>query len=468
MKDMAPPSVPRNIGAEQALLGAILINNEVMERIAGIVAPEHFFDPLHARIFDVIRARVQNGDLAAPRVLAPIFADDASMKEVGGAAYLVRLAGAAVTITDAADYARDIREKAGRRALANLAEGAAEAARDMAGEPTDHICASLEAGLLVMQEQSLSGPKDKTIVRAVHDAMTPVWEARERKTPMLGVSSGIPSLDRITGGWKAQRLYIIGGRPSMGKSGLAISFAHSAAQSGHGVLIVSREMSEDEISYRMISAEASSMGVATPYQEIEQAQMDDDQAATVARAAREVAGLPIRIAGPECEGVGDIAQAMRRAARSMKGATLDLVVIDYLGLIKPPRDLRNKVNEIGEITQALKGLSRRMNVPIILLSQLSREVEKREDKRPNLSDLRDSGSIEQDADAVMFVFREEYYLDRQRPENDKDMDAMALWEERMSKARNVCEVHVAKNRGGRIGMVKLFTDIGNNVFKGLA
>jgi replicative DNA helicase len=457
-----------NVDAEQALLGALLINNGVLDVVSGIVRAEHFADPLHARVWQCAAERIRSGAQASVSLLAPYFRDDEGMAALGGVGYLARLAGAAISVVHCKDYAAAIADASLRRELQDMTARAAERVTDFA-TPCADIMASLEGELLALGEAPGAGA-DQWLAGAVKAAMDDVWEAYQSECPLMGVSSGLPSLDKLTGGWKPGRLIILAGRPGMGKSAVALFFAWAAASAGHGVQFSSLEMSEAEVSARLVSLQTWRRGLPVQYETIMRAEMSEREAECVAKSAVDVSDLPIRITGPKVRDLGAIAAAARRSQSLMaaKQCTLDMVIVDYLGLVKPPRERNSKVNEIGDITGGFKMMARTLNVPVMVLSQLSRGVESRDDKRPMMSDLRDSGDIEQDADQILFPYRHEYYEARTKPQDHQDQAAVSEWMQRMDECRNLLEIDVAKNRQGRSDRLRFFCAMNVNAVSELA
>jgi replicative DNA helicase len=454
------------VEAEQALIGAALVNGDVIERVARHVTADDFHDPVHARIWALCCARQQSGDLVAPSLLAPFLRDDEGLAKLGGPAYLARLAGAAVSIFSAPDYARAIAQAAARRRLIGIAERGIERAKDPA-TPPETAAAAMEGEMLAFEPPS-GAPRDAWIAASVAASMEAVWAAYHGEGT-AGVGTGLPSLDDMTGGWRGGRLIVLAGRPGMGKSAVALFFAWAAASRGRGVQFSSLEMSEAEVSARLVSLQTWRLGQPVEYERIMRGTFGEHEGEVVARAAADVAELPIRISGPLIRDLGGIAAAAKRSRNLMaaRGLTLDLIVLDYLGLIRPPRERQSKVHEVGDVTAGLKLMARTLDTPVIVLAQLNRGVEQREDKRPNISDLRDSGDIEQDADQILFPYRHEYYLAREKPQNGSPAD-MADWEAEMAKHRDLMEIDVAKNRHGRTGRVRCVCMIRANAIAEIA
>ncbi|MDA7428801.1 replicative DNA helicase [Primorskyibacter aestuariivivens] len=466
-------TMPHSTEAEQQLLGAILTNNDVYDRVASIIGPQHFYDPVHARIFEIAAARIAKNNLASPVTLKAFMEDDEGLKELGGAAYLARLAGAAISAFAVRDYAQMIYDLAVRRDLIRLGHDiSAKASRmDVASEPREQIVEA-EQQLYKLAEQGQSEGGFTSFLKAVTDAVNVANAAYQREGGLAGVSTGLIDMDTKLGGLHPSDLLILAGRPSMGKTSLATNIAFNVAKAykrgkkpdgsegavdGGVVGFFSLEMSAEQLAGRIL-AEASEVSS----HKIRQGDMDEVEFRRFVEAAKALEACPLFI---DDTAAIPIAQLAARARRLKRTHGLDLLIVDYLQLVRGTSD--NRVQEIGEISMGLKAIAKELNIPVIALSQLSRQVESREDKRPQLSDLRESGTIEQDADVVMFVFREEYYKEREKP-GDHELDKMAEWQEAMSRLHGKAEVIIGKQRHGPIGTVELsfesqFTRFGNLV-----
>ncbi|MBO6866909.1 MAG: replicative DNA helicase [Thalassococcus sp.] len=467
----SPDTMPHSIEAEQQLLGAILTNNDVYDRVASIISEKHFYDPVHARIFEIAAARIAKNNLASPVTLKAFMEDDEGLKELGGAAYLARLAGAAVSSFAVRDYAQMIYDLAIRRELIALGrEIADKAARvEVASEPKDQIVQA-EQSLYKLAEQGKSDSGFVSFLKAVTGAVNVANAAYQREGKLSGISTGLVDLDAKLGGLNPSDLLILAGRPSMGKTSLATNIAYNIAKAykkgirpdgtegaiqGGVVGFYSLEMSSEQLAARILS-EASEISS----HKIRQGDMEEDEFRRFVEAAKKLESCPLYIDDTPAL---PIAQLAARARRLKRTHGLDVLIVDYLQLVRGMSD--NRVQEIGEISMGLKAIAKELNIPVVALSQLSRTVESRDDKRPQLSDLRESGSIEQDADAVMFVFREEYYVEREKPSDD-NLEAMAVWQDKMSRLHGKAEVIIGKQRHGPIGTVELsfesqFTRFGN-------
>jgi replicative DNA helicase len=456
-------TLPHNIEAEQALLGAILVNNDVYDRVAGIVNETHFFDPLHGRIFAVAADRIRKNALASPITLRGYFEEDEAMRAVGGPAYLVRLAGGAISIFAARDYARLVYDLAIRRELITIGQGIAEkAARvETASEPKDQIVEA-EQLLYRLGEQGRVDKGFQSFLHAVTEAVHVANAAYQREGKLAGISTGLADLDKKLGGLHPSDLLILAGRPSMGKTALATNIAFNIAKAyrkgvkpdgsegaveGGVVGFFSLEMSSEQLATRILSEAAR-----IPSERIRRGEFEEDEMRRFILAAKALESCPLYIDDTPALPISTLAARARRLKRTHG---LDVLFVDYLQLVRPAvARSEGRVQEISEITQGLKAIAKELNIPVVALSQLSRQVESREDKRPQLSDLRESGSIEQDADVVMFVFREEYYKEREKPSDDRTEEILK-WQEAMSRLHGRAEVIIGKQRHGPIGTVEL-------------
>ncbi len=471
----APEVQPHNIEAEQQLLGAILTNNDIYDRIAAILHAEHFFEPVHQRIFEVAVARIQKNALASPVTLKAYLEDDEGLKELGGPAYLARLAGAAISAYAARDYAQMIYDLAIRRELIRLGQDIAARATQVVvqDEPREQIVAA-EQALYKLGEQGHAEKGFVSFLKAVTDAVNVANAAYQREGGLAGISTGLADLDKKLGGLHPSDLLILAGRPSMGKTSLATNIAFNIAKvykkgripdgtegavEGGVVGFYSLEMSAEQLAARILSEAAE-----VPSEQIRRGDMTEAEFRRFVEAAKALETCPLYIDDTPALPISQLAARARRLKRTHG---LDVLMVDYLQLVKGTGKGENRVNEVSEITQGLKAIAKELNIPVIALSQLSRQVESREDKRPQLSDLRESGSIEQDADVVMFVYRDEYYKEREKP-GDHEMEKMAAWQAVMEQVHGKAEVIIGKQRHGPIGSVELsfegqFTRFGNLV-----
>ena len=456
---------PHNVEAEQALLGAILVNNEAFDRVSDFLLAEHFSQEIHQRVFEVTAKLVRGGKIATPITLKTFLGDH----DLGGITvpqYLARLASEATTIINAADYGRMIYDLAVRRGLISIGEEIVNVAFDA---PVDHSpreqIEAAERQLYAIAESGRAEGGFQTFSMALTTAIDVAAKAYERDGKLSGISTGMVDMDKSLGGLQKSDLVVLAGRPAMGKTSLATNIAFNIAKAyrsetrpdgtletvnGGIVGFFSLEMSAEQLATRIIAEQS---GVAS--YKIRRGDVTDDDFHRVTEAARQMQHVPFYI---DQTGGISIAQLTARARRLKRQRGLDLLVIDYLQLLSGSKSggQANRVQELTEITTGLKALAKELAVPVIALSQLSRQVENREDKRPQLSDLRESGSIEQDADVVMFVYREEYYLKGKQPR--EGTEEFTAWLADMERAHGKAEVIIGKQRHGPTGMVELQFD----------
>jgi len=463
---------PHNYEAERALLGAVLMNNRAFERVSEFLTHEHFADPVNGRIYQACSKLIEQGHQANPVTLKTYLERDDLIVAAGGIQYLTSLAGSAITIINAGDYGKLIYDLYLRRELIALGENMVNEAFESSPDESamDQIEGS-EQKLFNLASNSAVEGGFQTFSTALKTAIELAEAAHRREGALAGVTTGLRDLDKKLGGLHSSDLLILAGRPSMGKTALATTMAFNAArhfrttdspeERGKLVAFFSLEMSAEQLAGRIL-AERSKINSHL----IRTGGLSNDDFTRLVVASEELSDLPLYIDDTPAVTVSAIRTRCRRLARQNKAnehGGLGLIVIDYLQLIAAARGERseNRVQEISAITRGLKALAKDLNVPVMALSQLSRAVEQREDKRPQLSDLRESGTIEQDSDVVMFVFREQYYLERgepsQKPDETSDRfhERHTKWQERCELAHNIAEVLVAKQRHGPIGTVKL-------------
>ena len=454
--------------AEQALIAAVLHDNKAYGLVRGRIGPEHFFEHLHARLWEAIGEDIDAGREASYFSLAPRFRDDATMKELGGVRYISSLFLNVITTVNAAGYADKIVEVWRQRESANLAADLAEAIA--AGDSGD--VAEITAAMQRLNQTEAGGShKTESAGAAAHHTIEALSEAY--RTGGAGNSharSGFADLSRLIGGWRRGRLYILAGRPGMGKSTFALSAALATAANGHAAMFCALEMGKDELTTMALCSLAWSVSGRVEYREVSPDAVTESgflqKYEAVHREMPRLSELPLFFSDKGGLTVADIRARAEACARHLaaRGKRLEVLFIDHIGLIKATSAYAgNKVAETEEISTALKLLARELDCAVIGLSQLSRQVESRVDKRPNLSDLRWSGAIEQDADVVMFVYREAYYLSKREDDPDKE----AVRRQRLEAVRNKIEVIVEKNRGGPTGTVDLFCDIACAVIRDL-
>lgn len=433
-----PMELPHNFEAEQALLGAIMFDNGAWQRTAEIVQPAHFADPLHGRLFETLGRLLERGQIVSAFTLKNYADGDADLKAVGGPAYLARLAAAATH--DATGAARMIRDCATRRSLIRVLGETLPVAYDEAAEasPAEQIEA-LERKLYDVAEDTALEGGFRPLKAALTDAVRSA-EAAHRSGGMTGVSTGLADVDNLLCGLHRSDLIVLAGRPGMGKSALASNIGFAVAKQAT-VGFFSLEMSAEQLANRIVAEQAGLSSNAVREGKLDARQMD-----RVIEIAHELEALPLYMDDTAAQTVASIRTRARRLKRQHG---LGLVIVDYLQLLNAPgRQRENRVQEVSEITRGLKTLAKELDVPVLALSQLSRAVEGRADKRPQLADLRDSGSIEQDADVVMFIYREEYYLERGSEADRAKLHSVA----------GHAELHVAKQRHGPTGLVRLRFD----------
>lgn len=441
---LRPEQAPMNAEAEQALIGALLLDSDRIGLAVRAGGPALFNDPIHAEIFRVMQTKDKAGDLVSPPTISAAMSGSEGLSQIGGSSYLARLAGAAPSPSSVPGYIKMLADlKAKRGIIALLTDAQASVVR---GEEPAHIIASrLEAGLIDMAPTDGGGPV--SMLKAVSVAMGQIRAAYEGDDTAV-VRSGINALDKLVSGFYPGELILIGGRPSMGKTGVALSIALNAARSGHGVCIASLEMNPEAMAMRALSEQTSVQCNAVTYAAMRRGDLADGHLASVRQAAKAVADLPIAFLPRQFADVGALIAGAKQVQRSMDG-NLHLLIVDYAQLLKA--EGRSRYDQITAISMALKALAGQLNVPVIALSQLSRAVEQRDDKRPVMADLRESGQLEQDADAVLFCYRDEYYVERERPSPDDPVEDHEDWNAAMEKARNRLEIIVAKQRQGEIG-----------------
>ncbi len=466
---------PHNIEAEQALLGAILVNNEALDRVSSFLEPHHFFDPLHAEIYDTAAKMIGAGKQATPITLKTFF-DAAPPIDTSLTVpqYLGRLAASATTIINAEDYGRTVYDLSIRRQLIGIGEDMVNAAFDAPIDfPPETQIEEAETRLYDLAERGKYGQGFMGFATALTHAIEMANNAYQREGHLSGLATGLTDLDGKMGGLQPSDLVILAGRPSMGKTALATNIAYNIARAfksekqpdgsekaidGAIVGFFSLEMSAEQLATRILSEQAE---IAS--EKIRRGMIDEREFGKLVAVSQEMSRIPLYI---DQTGGLSVAQLAARARKLKRQKGLGLLVVDYLQLLAGnKRAAEGRVQEVSEITTGLKALAKELNVPIIALSQLSRQVEQRDDKRPQLSDLRESGSIEQDADVVMFVFREEYYVERRKP-SETNVEEMLKWQQEMTAVHGRAEIIIGKQRHGPTGTVGLsfeaqFTRFGN-------
>jgi replicative DNA helicase len=472
MEQEAFRQLPYDVEVEQALLGALLIDNYVLERISNVLKPEHFYDPLHTRLYETVERMWAKGHAVTPLTLKSAMENDEGLAEVGGQDYLVSLARAAPALPNTKDYARILAELAMRRELIRVGEDIVNTAFEAGAEVTPAEQIELaEKSLYRVAERGRYGEGPMGFDAALAEAVSLAESALARGGHISGVPSGFTDLDALLGGLHPSDLLIVAGRPGMGKTSLATNMAFHAsriwakdkadqveAPRGAPVLLFSLEMAASQLSARILSEQTE-----IEMRKIRTGRFTDGEWDRFVQTAQVLGDLPLYI---DDTGGISIAQIAARSRRLKREKNIGLIVIDYLQLIESSRRAENRVQEISEVTKGLKALAKELNIPVVALSQLSRGVDNRDDKRPVLSDLRESGSIEQDADVVMFIYREEYYLKSREP--DIGTSEHSSWMEKMERAHNRAEVMVEKHRHGPTNKIELFFDERFTRFSNLA
>ena len=466
-----PQALPQNVEAEASLLGALMIDNRLVEDVQLKLRPDHFFEPLHGRIYEAILRMTDANRVANPVTLRPLFEADEAIKEVGGPAYLAQLTGSGAAVIGARDFAQQIYDLALLRALIgvgrDLVEGALDTSEDVA--PLAQI-ERAETELYKVAEEGGAEGRARSFGEAAMDSIRNAEAALNRGGGLTGITSGFTGLNSRIGGLQRSDLIIVDGRPGMGKTALATNMAFAAAErflqdqadgiepakaAGAPIAIFSLEMSSEQLVTRVLSEQSQ-----VTAEQIRTGSLGRQEFASFARTAERLHSLPFYI--DDTPGL-TIAALRTRARRLKRQKGIGLIVVDYLQLLsgtgRGAND--NRVQEISEISRGLKQLAKELDVPVIGVSQLSRAVEQREDKRPQLADLRESGSIEQDADIVLFVYREEYYLKAHEPKHPIPGDSAEVfsafeeWESKHSQVAGMAELIIAKNRHGGTGKERL-------------
>ncbi len=453
-------TMPHNVEAEKSLLGAIFVNNRAFETVSEFLRPQHFAYAPHGRIFDAAAKLIERGQIADPVTLRRYFEADEGLNDIGGPSYLAELAASAVTVINAGEYGRLVYDLYLKRELIALGEDVVN--RAYGGDVEETATDQIEQAEQHLYDLAVSGEYEggfQPFKDAVVSAIDMAKAAHEREGGLAGVGTGFSDIDKLLGGLHKSDLVILAGRPAMGKTALATNIAYNAAytysrsegREGAVVGFFSLEMSSEQLASRILSEQSNISS-----DRMRKGELSHDEFSRLAAASQTLHNIPIFIDDTPALTVS----ALRTRARRLKRQhNLGLIVVDYLQLISAISTSRNdgRVQEVSEITRGLKTLAKELNVPVLALSQLSRAVEQREPPRPQLSDLRESGSIEQDADVVMFIYRDEYYLERKKPGRRADEDEtdfnrrVEKWEDAKAKVANLADIIVAKQRHGPIG-----------------
>ena len=453
-QDRVKNKQPSNIEAEQALLGSILVNNDIIDEISSVVNADIFFDPSHVKIYEVIQSLNSKGMIANPITLKNYFEKQNILNEVGGTEYLVKLTRFSGSVKQAGDYAKIIHEMYLRRELIKISDQLNSDTFNAAHQEqnAEEIIENTEKSLFDLAERGSFSQSFLKFNKALDQTIQMATLAMQNDQGIVGVPTGLTDLDLKLGGLHKSDLIILAGRPSMGKTALATNIAYNAAQNilkkedKSSVAFFSLEMSSEQLSTRILSEQARIKS-----DDIRRGKVTEEEINRYIEASRNIYNLPLFI--DETPAI-TIATLSNRARRIKRLFGLSLIVVDYIQLMRTNSNKNdNRVQEISEITQGLKALAKELSVPVLALSQLSRAVEQRDDKQPQLADLRESGSIEQDADVVMFVYREEYYLERKQPKLGSIEHAE--WQSKMNDVNGLADIILGKQRHGPTGTVKV-------------
>ena len=462
---------PHNDEAEMALLGALLQNNRSFERVGEFLKPEHFANRIHGRLFEAMARLIEKGQIADQITLRQYFEADGDLAEIGGWPYIMQISHSVVSIINAEDYGRTIHDLYLRRQLIGLGEDMVNGAfsSDIDSDAKGQIEAA-EQQLYNLAETGTNEGGFKSFGSALNSSLKQAEAAARRDGALSGLTTGFADLNQKLGGLHPSDLVVLAARPSMGKTALATNIAFNAAQSDmvpfegepdagkrlakkNVVAFFSLEMSAEQLSTRILSEITD-----IPSEKIRRGDLSSDDFEKLVIGVQQIERLPLFIDDSAAISIGTLRSRARRLKRQQG---LSLIVVDYLQLMHSSSNPESRLQEISEITRGLKAIAKELNVPVLALSQLSRAVENREDKRPQLADLRESGTIEQDADVVMFIYRAEYYVAREQPvegtmPEDKYHAAVEEWQRRMDKVHNKAEIIIGKQRHGPIGDVTLY------------
>lgn len=457
--------LPQNLEAEQTLLGALIVNNNAFEKVSEFLRAFHFADPVHTKIYEVISKLIQRGHVAEVANLKNYLEQEKALEEVGGYKYIIKLANAASPMTNIDYYAKFIYDKYLRRQLISAGyDIVSDAGKEDVDSDANDLIETAERKLYDLSNQDTSRVGFVDFSEALTSSLTMIDRAYQKDDKLAGLSTGLDALDRKTGGLNNSDLIILAARPAMGKTALVTNIAYNVADDmlhnknmdakDKGVAFFSLEMSADQLASRILSTQTQ-----TNAYKMRTGELDKSEFTKIVAAVKELEKVPLYIDDTPGLTINGIRTRARRLKRN-KG--LGLIIIDYIQLIMGDgKRSENRVQEISEISRGLKILAKELNVPVIALSQLNRGVEQREDKRPVMSDLRESGSIEQDADIVMFIFRENYYIQNEQPKQkagetpQRLAERMEEWEQRIRTTKNLSEIIIGKQRHGPTGTIKL-------------
>ena len=458
--------LPCNIEAEQTVIASILVSNDIYDEVSPILDSQKFFDPIHAKLYETIEQLISKGLLANPITLKNHFENSEGLKELGGQEYLINITKFSTSAKQAIDYANIVQEMHVRRELIKISQSVLDEAStnedvDITGE---QIIQNAEKSLFDLAERGHFNQSFMKFESALKQTIEMAKSAYQNDEGIVGVPTGLTDLDSKLGGMHKQDLVIIAGRPSMGKTALATNIAFHAAKNiqkkgtKSTVAFFSLEMSSEQLSTRILSEQSRIRS-----NDIRRGKVSEKEFEQFIETSKNIFELPLYIDETPAITIAAISNRSRRIKRLFG---LELVVVDYIQLMRSGRKMEfNRVQEISEITQGLKALAKELNVPVLALSQLSRAVEQRDDKKPQLADLRESGSIEQDADVVMFVFREAYYLERKEP--TLGSIEHAEWQQKMNEISSLADIMIGKQRHGPTGNVKVEFEAMYTKFKDL-
>ena len=458
--------LPSNIEAEQAVIASILVSNDIYDEISPILNPQKFFDPIHVKLYETIEKLISKGLLANPITLKNHFENNEGLKELGGQEYLIKITKFSTSVKQAIDYANIVQEMHVRRELIKISQSVLDEASTNADVSTSgvEIIQNAEKSLFDLAERGHFNQSFIKFESALKQTIEMAKSAYQNDEGIVGVPTGLTDLDARLGGMHKQDLIIIAGRPSMGKTALATNIAFHAAKNiekkgiKSTIAFFSLEMSSEQLSTRILSEQSRIRS-----NDIRRGKVSEKEFEQFIETSKNIFELPLYIDETPAVTIATISNRSRRIKRLFG---LELIVIDYIQLMKSSRKMEfNRVQEISEITQGLKALAKELNVPVLALSQLSRQVEHRDDKKPQLADLRESGSIEQDADVVMFIFREAYYLERKEP--TLGSIEHAEWQQKMNEISSLADIMISKQRHGPTGNVKVEFEAMYTKFKNL-
>ena len=445
--------LPSNIEAEQALIGSVLVNNDIIDEISNIVNHKNFYDPLHSKIYNLIENLHNKGMIANPITLKNSFKNDAALSEIGGTEYLVKLTRFSSSVKQSIDYAKIVHEKFVKRELVQISETLSDEAVDETIDKTgENIIQDTEKSLFDLAERGTFHQSFLKFNQALDQTIEMATNAMKSDHGIVGVPTGLNDLDERLGGLHRSDLVIIAGRPSMGKTALATNIGYYAAKKilddnkKSSIAFFSLEMSSEQLSTRILSEQSRIKS-----NDIRRGKVTEEEFNRLIETSRNIHDLPLYIDETPAITISTLSNRARRIKRLFG---LDLIIVDYIQLMTTSsKRYDGRVQEISEITQGLKALAKELSVPVLALSQLSRAVEQRDDKKPQLSDLRESGSIEQDADVVMFVFREEYYLERKEPK--LGTIEHGEWQAKMNEIIGSADIIIGKQRHGPTGNIQV-------------